>query len=262
MKRLGDFYQIHKDETIYLIGNGAGLLDAPKSYKDKISRGISIGVNSSHLFLPTTYQACSTWSCYLLSCHYGEVSGCRFYQGQRMGNDSSWPFGGPTTLNSSFYSENNTIDIYSNMEPPSSTDVLFRKPEESSPFYGTYNIMFTATNLATMMGANKIVYLGFDQRNNGHYYDTPESMPKYKEQTNEIKKIYSSDTYIVKDIEDMEVININKEKTPDYLKGGWCQDKLSIIFDAMKKNDVTPIVHIKDSIVHEAGAIWKDYEYE
>ena len=60
----------------------------------------------------------------------------------------------------------------------------------------------------------------------------------------------------------MEVININKEKTPDYLKGGWCQDKLSIIFDAMKKNDVTPIVHIKDSIVHEAGAIWKDYEYE
>ncbi len=102
-KSLSDVYKIHDGETIYLIGNGPGLLDIPEDYKNRISKGISIGVNSSHLFIPTTYQACSTWSCYLLSCHYGEVSGCRFYQGQGIGEDSSWPFGGATTVSSFFF---------------------------------------------------------------------------------------------------------------------------------------------------------------
>ena len=262
-KSLSDVYKIHDGETIYLIGNGPGLLDIPEDYKNRISKGISIGVNSSHLFIPTTYQACSTWSCYLLSCHYGEVSGCRFYNGQGIGTDSSWPFGTATTVSSSFFIENNTVDIHSHQSSdPQSFDALFTKPTETSLMFGRDNIMFTATNLATIMGASKIVYLGFDQRNNGHYYDIPEHMEMYKSQTNEMKKTYSSDPHIMEDLKDMEAKNINKEMTPQYLKSNWCRDKLSLMIKEMKQNDVTPIVHIKDSIVYEAGATWKDYEDE
>jgi len=256
---LEDIYQIHTGETIYLIGNGPGALEISESYKEKIENGISIGVNSSHLWGPTTYQASSTWSCYLLSCHYGVVTGCRFYQGQGIGTDSSWPFGGATTVQTSFFSDNNTIDIHSNMNEPSSTNALFDKPDKGSPLFGRDNIMFTATNLATVMGASRIVYLGFDQRDDGHYYDIPRLMDMYKQQTQEMKEMYSSDPHIFKDLEDMEYKNINKEAKPEYLRSNWCRDKLSHLFVAMKENDITPVVHLEDSIVYEAGAALEEY---
>jgi hypothetical protein len=257
-KDLGDLYQIHKDQTIYLIGNGLGVLDISDSYLKKIRDGISIGVNSSHLWGPTTYQASSTWSCYLLSCHYGVAHGCRIYQGQGIGTDPSWPLGEATTISSSFFSDNNTINIYEHMQDPSTTEALFTKPSGGSPFFGRDNIMFTATNLATIMGANKIVYLGFDQRDDGHYYDVPELMDMYKKQTKEMKEIYSSDPHILRDLEDMEYKNINKEEKPQYLRSSWCKDKLSFLFSAMKEKNVIPVVHTNDSIVYDAGAVWKE----
>ncbi len=77
-----------------------------------------------------------------------------------------------------------------------------------------------------------------------------------------MKKMYSSDPHIFKDLEDMEYKNINKEAKPEYLRSNWCRDKLSVLFTAMKQNDVTPIVHVEDSIVYEAGAVWKECENE
>ena len=260
--KLSDVYQIHKGETIYLIGNGPALLEIPDSYKEKISNGISIGVNSSHLFSNTTYQMCSTWSCYLLNCHYGNVEECRFYHGQGIGTDSSWPFGGATTLSASFFADNNTLNIADEMKEPRSPDVLFSKP--NGFFYGNDNMLFSATNLATIMGASVIVYLGFEQKTSGHYYDKPELMELYKNQTCEMKTVYKNDPHILKDLEDMEIKNINKNVTPEYLsiRKQEFKNKLTMLIDTMKKHDVTPVVHVKNSVVYEAGAIWKDYEDE
>ncbi len=262
-KSLSDIHRIHAGETIYLIGNGPAILDIPDDYKSKIKNGISIGVNSSHLFMPTTYQVCSTWSCYLLSCYYGEVSGCRFYQGQGIGNDSSWPFGGATIVSPDFFSEYNTIDIHSHMSDPIFATALVNRPTSNSAMWGRDNIMFSATNLATIMGAKEVVYLGFDQRNNGHYYDVESLMEVYKQQTNEMKKMYSLDPHILKDLEDMEYKNISKEETPQYLKvKNSNKGKLESLFSHMGSFGITPVVHVKDSVVYDAGAEWRDYEDE
>ena len=256
--QLSDFYKKHNGETIYLIGNGPGALDIPEQYKNKIQKGISISVNSSQLWGPTTYQASSTWSCYLHTCHYGVVTECRFYQGQGIGTDSSWPHGGATTLPPSFFSDNNTLQISSHMHNPQSVDALFTKPENNSPFFGRDNIIFTATHLATLMGAGEIVYLGFDMRDNGHYYDTPVLMDMHIQQTNELKEMYSSDPHILADIERMEENNIKRVPSEyaeaNYAKNNWPMPRLIEMFNCMRENGTVPVCHKEDSIIFDSGA--------
>ena len=265
--KLSDVYQIHKGETIYLIGNGPALLEIPEKKYNEIKNGITIGSNSSHLFMPTSYQSCSSWSSYLLSCHYGEVSGCRFYSGQGIGDDSSWPFGTATTLKSTFFKNNNTIFTSNHAVHPVHRpvcDALFGDPMEDEQIFGADNIIFACTNLATIMGASKIVYVGFDQRESGHYYDKPQLMCELQKQTQEMLEKYSNDPYIVAELQNMIRLNILKDESlkPEFLKKDWCKPKLLLMFECMRKNNVTPFVHRTNSIVYDAGATLKGYDDE
>jgi len=266
-KSLSDVYKIHEGETIYLIGNGPSLLEIPEEKYEKIKNGISIGSNSSYLFMPTTYQACSSWSSYILSCHYGIVSGCRFYSGQGIGDDPSWPLGTATTLKSTFFKDNNTIYTTDHAVHPVTSpmcNVLFDDPKESGQIFGADNIIFACTNLATIMGASEIVYVGFDQREPGHYYDHPLLMRVFKAQTEEMLKTYFNDPYIVDELKNMWSLNIDKEESlkPEFLKTDWCKPKLSSMFDCMKNKNVTPIVYRTNSIIYDAGATLRSYNDE
>ena len=264
-RSLSDFYNIHSGKTIYLIGNGYGLLEIPDNIKNKLKNEITIGVNSSHLFGTTTYNNSSTWSCYLMNCHFGEVTECRFYQGRGMGleeNDSSWHTGGPTTLPETFYDDNNTVSISHHLRHPFfDSSALFVNPGENGPIFGADNSIFGATNIATIMGAKKIVYLGFDGKGN-HYYDEPTLMEKYIQQKDVLIEIYADDPFIQLDLADMENKNITKKEALDYLTStyGETHRKLHCIFTAMREKDVTPYVSKKDSVVYEAGATFLDWE--
>ena len=260
-KKLSDVYQIHKGETIYLIGNGPDLLNIPEEYYENIKNGISIGANTSHLFMPTTYQACSSWSSYILNCNYGVVTGCRFYHGQGMGNDSSYPWGGATTLEPSFFEENNTIYTAHHAVNPinrSIQDALFENPHENGQIFGAINTIFALINLATIMGAAKIVFLGCDHKLPGHYYDHYILMGLLQGQKDEMLKKYSADPYIVSDLQEMTTYNIDKTEIPPYLKTNDNAEPLKAMISCMKENGVEPIVHTKNSLVYESGATLKE----
>ena len=263
-KKLSDVFNIHAGETIYLIGNGPALLEIPDEKYEQIKNGISIGSNSSHLFMPTTYQACSSWSSYILSCNYGIVKSCRFYSGQGIGDDPSWPFGTATTLQPTFFRDNNTIYTSDHAVHPVTRPMcsaLFDDPKESEQIFGADNIIFACINLATIMGASEIVFVGFDQRETGHYYDHPLLMRVFKAQAEEMLRKYHDDPYIVEELKNMIRLNIYGEEslTPEFLKSDWCKPKLSSMFDCMKNKNVTPIVYRTNSIVCDAGAEYRSY---
>lgn len=258
-EKLSDFYQIHKGETIYLIGNGPDLMNISEDYYDKIYNGISIGANTSHLFMPTTYQAMSSWSSYIVSCNFGVVPECRFYHGQGMSEtDSSHPWGGATTLSSSFFEENNTLYTAHHAVNPinrSTQDALFSDPKENGHIFGAVNTIFALINLATIMGAARIVFLGCDHRLPGHYYDHHVLRGVLRGQINEMIEKYSDDPYIVTDLRDsMLADNINKKESPRYLTVDDNRGPLTSMISCMKENDVEAVVHTKNSLVYECGA--------
>lgn len=268
--KITDYNNKHKGETIYLIGNGPDLLNIPDDYKKKIQKGISIGVNACHLFLPeTTYFVGGHWSSYLLNCHYGKVTGCRFFQGlQRLLSKTpilpaSYQLQGPYSLEYPFYEQNNTIDIAPNMRYPfDDVSVLFENVTETSPILGQEQIGFTATHLACIMGAKNIVYLGFDQRTSNHYYQDEKLIGLFMEQSYELLKRYEHDPFLNNDIRTM-IRKITKKEVLDYASAKNVYGlKFGSMFAKMKKKGVRPVVHNKDSIIAESGGIVMPYDGE
>ncbi len=253
--KLSDYNKIHEGETIYLIGNGPDLHNISESYKEKIANGISIGVNASHLFLPqTTYHCCGHWSHYLLNCEYGSVAGCRFFQGPKIDE-------GPRSLDSCFHEDNKTLDISRNSTWPfNDTSVIFNEINENSSLLGAEQIAFAATHFACIMGAKKIVYLGFDQRSSTHFYDEPEYKKIIKEQTDSLIEKYKNDYFLKHDLEDFYAV-IDKTASLCFLsRQDAFKSKFSGMFNVMLEHGTTPIVHNRDSIVFDSGAELRDYD--
>ena len=55
---------------------------------------------------------------------------------------------------------------------------LSRHADEKQNLYGTTSIMLSATHLAYIMGASKIIYLGFEGKNALHFYTQGRSIPE------------------------------------------------------------------------------------
>ena len=120
------------------------------------------------------------------------------------------------------------------------------------------------------MGASKIVYIGFDFKNNAHFYDINRiTYNKLKSNVEEILDIYSHDNFIYNDI--MDFYNARDFKNPltderiTHLKTQPFSsfttpvytpmlEKFKAAFNTFKQRNVEIISTQEDSIITDAGA--------
>ena len=115
---LSDFYKKHSGETIYLIGNGPSATEISDTYKNEIQRGISIGVNSSQLWGPTTYQAVLLGLAISIVVVMVWSLNVDFIKDAASELIHLKPMGEATTVSPSFFSDNNTLYITQHMHNP------------------------------------------------------------------------------------------------------------------------------------------------
>jgi hypothetical protein len=245
-----DFNDVYKGKTIFIIGNGSDLLNLSKEFRDKLKNEVTIGTNASHLFLKnTSFHLSGHWIHLLFNKHYGNVRDCRVFQGPHKAEFK--------------YKDNNVIDLEAN-NVRSSLQSFIKPVSNNSPLIGAEQIGLSATHIAWILGAKKIVYVGFDCKSLDHYYKAKPYINKVKQQYKSLKEKYSSDPFINSDLDDFWNINID----PGSIPGAWNPPKgtlflndydsllqsYSIIFNKLKSENIEVSTYNRNSILFEAGA--------
>ncbi len=248
---LADIKDKHLGETIYIIGNGTHLGKLKNDEIQTINDGISIGTNASHLAFPkTTYFSTGHFVHLLFNLSFGDCE-CRFFQGQ--------PFLDNETRNQ------NKICQITQQNVKTTHDNLTRNVTNETWIIGAEQIGFAATHLAVLMGAAKIVYLGFDHRSANHYYSFPPYNTLIRKQIQELREKYASDNFANGDIDDFININIDPMSLPEaYHPNGkeplflteydLTLSKFKSVFEQAKQYGVEIQCIEEDSIVADAGA--------
>lgn len=234
IKKPTDIMNIHKNEVVYIIGTGIELVNLPENVIDQIKNGISIGLNSTHLFLPeTTYHCAGHPIQYLLNVKYGNVKGCRIYSG-------TWQ---PKIL------EEKSICM-------KVQDLNFANAQD--PNISQHQVSFNAINAACLMGSKKIVFVGIDMKNKEHYYDLSlEMKQKLLDQTNTIKNEENLDTAVKDDTN--VLLDILNGKNPEF-KYDWFKKEYTQLFQSLWNNSgISCYTYNPDSIIHESGATLISY---
>jgi uncharacterized Rossmann fold enzyme len=189
--KLQDFNNRHEGETIYILGNGEELGQLTKEQLDALSNHTTIGVNYAHLIHTPTYMITGHFSHILYAQNFADIDNITslFYQGDKsIMNEFKDDLKKLTPLEPKYFLNNKSIKI-----PRLITD-------KENYLIGASNIALSSSNLAYVMGAKKIVYIGFDQRNRLHFYDTNDDMKKeLKENIDKINSKYR-DSDELKDI--------------------------------------------------------------
>jgi hypothetical protein len=167
--KLQDFNNKHKGETIFVLGNGEELGKLTKEQLDFLKTKTTIGVNYAHLIHTPTYMISGHFSQVLYAQNFASVDKIDsfFFQGKRDGIEDFKEDLNKTTLVDIKYFYNNT-----------GMKVLREATESESYLVGAANISLSASNLAFLMGAKRVVYIGFNQKNRLHFYDLREDMKK------------------------------------------------------------------------------------
>ena len=176
---------------------------------------------------------------------------CRFFQGEPV-------------LSNSEKGQHKVCQI-TNQNVKTTHNNLTRNVTEETNVIGAEQIGFAATHLAVLMGAAKIVYLGFDHRSADHYYSFPPYNSLIREQIQELKKNYVSDNFAKGDIDDFININIDPMSIPEaYHPNGeeplflteydLTLSNFKSVFEQAKQYGVEIQCIEEDSIVADAGA--------
>ena len=177
--KLSDFNDKHLGETIYIIGCAPTLNRLTDKEIQFLNKSITIGVNFSHLKINLKY-----WI-------GGHVEQTVFAL------ESDLPPSVPLFA----HIEDRTryiTQIWNSERVIPVNDLTPRLPltryiDEKQNLYGSTSIILSAIHLAYIMGASKIVYLGFEGKNALHFYTDDEIMKK--ETIKKIKTIMLSGIY-------------------------------------------------------------------
>ena len=234
---INDIIDIHKDQTIYIVGCGSELLNLPNNIKEKITKGISIGLNAVHLFLDKmTYHASGHPFHYALNCKYGNVSSCRFYQGHDIGYD---------------YARNKSLRYHG------SPQSCVHSPEFK------HQISFTATNLACLMGCNNIIFVGISMKTYQHYYDLVDGMKKNMDkQAQDILDNTNNNILLEDGKQFISTLHQKRNAYNAYFADhyGRFLGEYGKLFKQMQDNGIYPHTYNQNSIIAEAGAKIISYE--
>jgi len=254
LNKISEYNNIHPKKTIFIIGNGPQLGDLTPSQILQLEKSTTIGTNASYLSIESPYYIAGHISVMLLTCHFVSKPANRIFHGEPQHH----PF--PTEWNVTSIANINIVG------PPGH----FPKPIDlGGPLVGAENVGLSATHLAHIMGASRIVYIGFDFKSNSHFYDTNLiTYNKLKSDVEEILNIYSYDNFIHNDIIDYYNARNFKESLTDeriaqlsnqpFLSSSTpvynsMLEKFSSAFTTFKQQNIEIISTQEDSIITEAG---------
>ncbi len=193
---------LYKNKTIFICGNGLGLLNITDQLKPQFEQQISIGVNSSFLHVKSPIYMTGHLCHALMYKHYRHryKDTLNFYQGP--------------------IERHRNINLTDSFNIISGNVVAKTLPiplTNNSSISGAENITFAATHMAYIMGASKIVYVGIDCKSLTHFYDIDFYQNKLIQYCEDLKQTYSTNQFATKDINDFVDSNITKR---GYLLGG------------------------------------------
>jgi hypothetical protein len=255
MNRLSDYNDIYKEKTIFIIGNGPQLDKLTNEQISIIEDQVSIGTNASYLSIESSYYIAGHISVMLLTGHFTSKQANRIFHGE----PQHFPF--PNEWNVLSLANQNIVSPLGFLPKPTIDQEIL---------IGAENVALSATHLAFIMGARKIVYIGFDFKSNSHFYDINiKTYNNLKSNVEKILDLYSYDDFIYNDIMDFykardfdnpltnERINHLKSQpflsfsTPVYNS---ILEKFSYIFNIFKDNNIEVISTQENSIITDAGA--------
>ena len=257
--RLSDYNNIHLGKTIFIIGNGQQLDNLTPNQIYFLENNISIGTNASYISVESPYYIAGHMSVMLLTCHFPSKPSHKIFQGE----PQHYPFPDEWNLIS--------IAHQKIVGPPGFFPTTSDNQDmDHEILVGAENIGLSSTHLACIMGASKIVYIGFDFKNNAHFYDINRtSYNKLKSNVEEILDIYSHDKFIHDDIMDyynahnlispLTDERISHLRTQEFLSSSTpvynsMLGKFTAAFNTFKQRNIEIISTQEDSIITEAGA--------
>jgi len=235
MLTIEDLKNIHSGETIFILGNGTRLKDLTQNEIDTINNGISIGCNASHLVFEDTDYFMTGHYVQLLLNHYFGNSKVRIFQGE-------------PTLDNSLKKTMNVIQTTNRNVVTHNMSEMIKDINENSNLVGAEQIGFAATHIAMILGASRVVYVGFDHKSTNHFYSFEPFKETIKHQLESLRETFRGDTFIQEDIDDFG--------TPSYFNEYYkTLNQFKDIFHHLKNTyNITPCTIEANSIIAEAGA--------
>lgn len=190
----------YKDQAIVIIGSGYGLNNlTPDQIKIIENDYISIGCNQSYLKVKSNYYISGHLHHSLMQYHFGGDTSAVVFQGEPQ----------------NFYeSQSYNVDVLTDINIVGE-DGYLPLPDNgiNIPLVGAEQIGFSATHLAYIFGAKKIIYIGFDFSAKGHFYNIDsDSMSILKSNADFIRqKYYGKNTFIDEDIDDFYTFNLRQD---------------------------------------------------
>ena len=246
---LGDYNNRHKNETIFIIGNGEQVAELSDYQIEKLNNKLTIGVNSSFVCLESDYYISGHLSQMLMMGHFGKSGSNKVFHGELQ----AWPFP----------AEWNVISI-ANINVVGGPNLLPKPISNAGPLIGAENVGFSATHLAYIMGAKRVVYIGFDFKSNLHFYNIRSDYNKKLIDAWEfVKEEYKHNTFAYNDINDfsksLDSTDILR-KAPFPTKYAHAMTNFTGYFNIMKDNGVEVVSIVDDGILIDAGAQYRDLD--
>jgi hypothetical protein len=184
--KLSDFNDKHLGETIYIIGCAANLNNLSASDKEYLKDKTTIGVSFA-------YEGIDTLT-YSISAHIAPAVYLFEYARKDMPIFVAYNEGQKRDAFSymkDFFWDDNRIVVFSS-EPPK-IPLLKKKESEDIFLRGNTSILLLATHLAYIMGASKLVYIGFEELKSAHFWNSDKALEIKMEKN--IKNILDSKKY-------------------------------------------------------------------
>ena len=257
MSELIEFNNKHEDETIFIFGNGEELHYLTDEQKIKLNKKTTIGTNYSHMAYTPKYLISGHFSHFLYAYNFANIDKIdrMFFQGDRDNIQEYDDVMKKTTLVNIKY-------LFNNLGLKIHKDIT----EQNNYLVGASNVGISSSNLAYIMGAKKIVYIGFNQRNNLHFYNLDDNMKVIlRENINKSKKKYENKTRrdeFNRDFNNLlKMLDIAPEQLAKtvYYKPD-TTSAINVLFETLKQNGVEVISATKNSKFVDCGASYVDLD--
>lgn len=250
----------HSGEDIYILGNSIQLNDLTEQQIETLKTKVTIGINYAFYIINPTY---------LISGH--PVTFLDENMGPTIKILQSAVFDkGVHELNMDFFKDVifvQSINILNNL--PNITDAILK----TTVLMGSENTTFSATHIAYLMGAKRIIYIGCDFSGKVHFYHTNEPVRNKManeihrltrlynmdiEYNNNFKQRYASALISLEFLHNLNEIaflaSVSVEALIKASFGGDFTAEFAEIFKLLKNNNVEPISTNKSSMLCGAGA--------
>ena len=160
--RLSDFNDKHLGSTVYIVGCAPHVNDLSKEFLDDLEDEVVIGVNYSHAKVKNlTYMIAGHLDSVAYMLEYGPSEIPIFVHKSQ-----------ETSYAKEIWDNERVVEIWD----LNNTVPLPRYSNANSNLHGSISILLSATNLAYIMGATKIVYVGFEETSQLHFYNIDKSL--------------------------------------------------------------------------------------